>query len=368
LFALEAPVAVDPRWTGRTGFDPALTLVTRDPIEQRIRYELTSSTDYRVGLNETPGSLLNWLQLPAGSNPRTQALAARWRAEGRSDADHVARALRLFREQPFRYTLRPPLLGRDPVDEFLFESRAGFCEHFTSAFVVLMRGLGIPARVVTGYQGGERNTIDDYWIVRQSDAHAWAEVWLADRGWVRVDPTAAVAPERIERGSARSAAAAGRTGTADDASPWRRIALRLDAITNAWNQWVLSYDDERQRSLFESLGLDLADWREAAALLAALSMLVIGGCALLTLHPKQPKDPVERAWTDFCDKLAACGVPRERHETAWQFHERSRRLLDADSAAQARRIVAQYNTLRYGRQPSSADVRHLRQSVRRFQP
>lgn len=369
LFALEAPLDIDPRWASRSSIDSAFTLVARDEIGERIRYEMVSSTAYRLGANETPASLRNWLRLPPGSSPRTLALAAQWRAEALAPAELLERALRLFREQPFRYTLRPPLLDREPVDEFLFDTRAGFCEHFASAFVVLMRALDIPARVVTGYQGGERNTLDDYWIVRQSDAHAWTEVWLAGRGWLRVDPTAAVAPERIERGAARQVGAiADRFDAGNASSLWHRLSLRLDGITHGWNQWVLSYDDNRQRGLFGAFGLDFADWRELAGLFAALSMLVIGGCALLTLHPKPPKDPVERAWCRFCDKLAASGVPREPHETAWQFHERSRRFLDADSTAQARRIVMLYNELRYGGRNSSTDVRHLRQSVARFQP
>src|SRR5690606_17639523 len=178
LFALEAPVWIDPAWASRSAIDDAFTLVAREEIGRRVRYDVVSSTDYLPGPNETPSSLRNWLQLPPRSNPRTLALAARWRADGLEPAAMVDRALRMFAEQPFRYTLRPPLLDQDPVDGFLFDTRAGFCEHFASAFVVLMRAVGIPARVVTGYQGGERNEHDDYWIVRQSDAHAWTEVWL----------------------------------------------------------------------------------------------------------------------------------------------------------------------------------------------
>ena len=369
LFALEAAIDIDPRWASRSSVDDAFTLMARNEIGQRIRYEMASSTDYRLGADETPSSLRNWLQLPRGSSPRTLALAARWAAEGLSPAALVDRALRMFAEQPFHYTLRPPLLDQEPVDEFLFDTRAGFCEHFASAFVVLMRALDVPARVVTGYQGGALNSVDDYWIVRQSDAHAWAEVWLAGRGWLRVDPTGAVAPERIERGAPRNMGAiADRFDAGLESSLWHSLSMRIDAIAHGWNQWVLSYDDQRQRGLFGALGVDFGDWRELAGLFAGLSMLVIGACALLTLHPKAPKDPVERAWAEFCDKLAACGIPREQHETAWQFHERSRRLLDAESIGQARRIVTLYNELRYGGRNDPADVRHLRQSVARFQP
>ena len=369
LFVLEAPVWIDPAWASRSAIDDAFTLVAREEIGRRVRYDVVSSTDYLLGPNETPSSLRNWLQLPPRSNPRTLALAARWRADGLEPAAMVDRALRMFAEQPFRYTLRPPLLDQDPVDGFLFDTRAGFCEHFASAFVVLMRAVGIPARVVTGYQGGERNEHDDYWIVRQSDAHAWTEVWLGGRGWLRVDPTGAVAPERIERGAPRNMGAiAEGFATGDGPSLWHRLRLRIDGIAHGWNQWVLNYDDQRQRGLLGALGIDFGDWREIAGVFAALSMVVIGGCALLTLHPKLPADPVERAWSEFCGKLASCGIAREPHETAWQFHERSSRLLDAASAAQARRIVRLYNELRYGGRDGKADVRHLRQSVARFSP
>ena len=140
------------------------------------------------------------LELSPGAHPRARELALQWRAALKNDSQLVNKALRYFRTQPFFYTLRPPLYLNDPVDEFLFESRRGFCEHYAAAFTVLMRAAGIPARIVTGYQGGDINPLGDYLIVRQRDAHAWSEVWLANRGWVRVDPTAAVSPQRIEQG------------------------------------------------------------------------------------------------------------------------------------------------------------------------
>jgi transglutaminase-like putative cysteine protease len=173
-----------------------------------------------VRISLSPISTATPAKAAFGSPPRWRSptCAARWRAEELDEGRLVQRALAMFRDHGFTYTLSPPLLEDDTVDGFLFGTRAGFCEHFSSAFVVLMRALDIPARVVTGYQGGQHNPAEDYWIVRQSDAHAWAEVWLGDRGWVRVDPTGAVAPERILRGAADSGAlsgaAAGATGLA----------------------------------------------------------------------------------------------------------------------------------------------------------
>src|SRR5690606_14137748 len=140
-------------------------------------------------------------RLPPEVNPRTRQLALRLRGAAASERDYIEAVLAMFTQQPFFYTLTPPKLDRNAVDDFLFNTRSGFCEHYASAFAVLMPAACIRARGVTGYQGGEYNRMGEYWIVRQSDAHAWTEVWLEERGWTRVDPTAAVAPERIERGS-----------------------------------------------------------------------------------------------------------------------------------------------------------------------
>jgi protein-glutamine gamma-glutamyltransferase len=346
-----------------------MQLLTREPIISRVRYEVDSRLEYRFGMNETPTTLRNWLGLPAGFNPKTLALAARWHDQETDPGRLVERAMRLFHEEPFRYTLSPPVLGRHSTDDFLFDTRAGFCEHFSSAFVVLMRALDIPARVVTGYQGGEANPVDAYWIVRQADAHAWAEVWLAGKGWVRVDPVTAIAPDRIERGSrarrssTRDLAGAGGIGVFEH---WR---LNLDALTNSWNQWVLSYDSTRQRRLISALGFAFDDWHDMAGLLAAVLTLLIGAAALLTLHPRLPKDPIERWYREFCDRLASVGLIRSRHETAGRYLERIGLGLDADQMQQAQRIVSLYNRLRYGTATAQAtDVQDLRAMVKSFKP
>lgn len=421
LFALEAPVRAEQLPNGGALLMPDMLLMAREPVSARLRYRLESQPDYRFGLNETPQSLANWLRLPPGFNPKTRALAEQWLAEaqrGRADDPaataatarmqagsteakattdaaatdpryapggepdrmpppaapdrnerFVRRALAMFGAEPFRYTLQPPLLGRDSVDDFLFGTRAGFCEHYASALVVLMRALQIPARVVTGYQGGERNPVDGYWTVRQSDAHAWAEVWLAGRGWVRVDPTAAIAPHRIERGSRAFLRTAQSSGTALHSTLLERIGFNLDALSNAWNQWVLSYDQGRQRKLLERLGLSI-DWRSLVGLLAAGLALVIGGLALLTLHPRRPRDPVERCYAEFCQRLATAGVVRAPHETAQRLLRRAERELEGEPLERARSIVSLYNLLRYGGEtPERAQrVRHLRTLVHSFKP
>lgn len=365
LFALDAPVAADQMPAGVPLLRPDMQLIARDPVRERMRYRLSSRLDYRLGLNETAVTLRNWLELPPGFNPRTLEMATRWRAEEGDEARLIARALALFSEQPFRYTMRPPLLGRDSADDFLFKTRAGFCEHYASAFTVLMRALDIPARVVTGYQGAENNPVDGFWLVRQADAHAWAEVWLTDRGWVRVDPTAAVAPARIERGS-RALRPQG-----DSTGPLllSQVRFNLDALTNAWNQWVLSYDRTRQLQLLKTLGLNLDNWQELAGVLAGGLFLMIGAIALVTLHPRRPRDPVQRWYGEFCQRLAQAGLVREPHETALQLLARAEPLLEAEPLRQARAIVRRVNRLRYAGEAAPAkDVADLRARVIAFKP
>ena len=370
LFALEAPARVDPLPGGPALLTPEMQLLARERITERTRYRVESTLDYRLGLDETPAALHAWLDLPQGFNPRTLELAARWRAQDGDAARLAERVLRMFRERAFRYTTKPPLLGRDSVDDFLFGSQAGFCEHYASAFVVLMRAAGVPARVVTGYHGGELNPVDGFWLVRQADAHAWSEIWLASRGWVRVDPTSAVAPERIERGSRALRHAARDAGLGLELPLLDGLRFNLDALSNAWNQWVLSYDRKRQQQLLSSLGLAFDDWRDLVGLLAAGLALLLGGVALLTLHPRKPRDPIERCYAEFCQRMAAAGVVREPHETSNHLLSRAERLLDAAAFRRARRIVALYNALRYGGADAAQgrSVRHLRTMIQSFKP
>ncbi|MGR8920194.1 MAG: transglutaminase family protein, partial [Gammaproteobacteria bacterium] len=261
-------------------------LVAGKKVRRRVSYELSSVADYRIrelGERERQKALA----LPPGWHPRARALAAEWRAEAASEDALVERALEFYRDNEFYYSLTPPRLPDDSVDDFLFGTREGFCEHFASSFVVLMRAAGIPARVVTGYQGGEYNSVADYMIVRQRDAHAWAEVYHEERGWVRVDPTAAVAPERVSLGidtamprRSTLAAIAG-VGVAGDF--WTRLRDSLDAITYGWNQWVLGYSPQQQQRLLEDVGLedwDYGDLAIALTLALATAVLVLAGLML----------------------------------------------------------------------------------------
>lgn len=200
LMLLETPGA-PPKIEGMsTTLNLELEPSTDQPITNRIRYDAQSYIGARVFPDMPAEQLQQWLELPYGFDPATISFARQLRRSTTDDIQRINAVLRYFRDESFRYTLHPPALGRNATDEFLFATRAGFCEHYLSAFVVLMRAMGIPARVINGYQGGEINPVDGFMTLRQSDAHAWAEVWLPGQGWLRVDPTSAVAPERVERG------------------------------------------------------------------------------------------------------------------------------------------------------------------------
>ncbi len=368
LLALDLPVQISMRALYTVDFQ----WLSYGPVRERIRYEATSWPHYHTGTLE-PQLRKAALQLPGLVSPRVQALVKDWRT--RADSDHavVQQALDYFNTQPFVYTLRPPRLGDDPVDEFLFGTRRGFCEHYAAAFVVLMRSSGIPARVVTGYQGGEYNPVGDYWLIRQADAHAWAEVWLPDAGWLRVDPTAAVAPERIEHAldlDLQESGAPARFRLAETgllAHSWRRLQFAVDAVNNNWNQWVLSYGPQRQLELLAALGFKQASWREMA-----LSLLLLTGTCLLAValwmlvKTPGPSDPVLQAWQRFCQRLARLGVRRAPSEGP---RDLARRAMAAhpELGAQVRSITDLYIRLRYGRSSQDSHaVRQLQQRVRRF--
>lgn len=301
------------------------------------------------------------LRLPDGYNPRTVALAQQWRAQaGGNDSAIVRRALGWIRAD-FAYTLDTPLLGRNSVDEFLFEQKAGFCEHFSSSFVVLMRAAGIPARVVTGYVGGYRNPIGDYWVVRRSDAHAWAEVWLQGRGWVRVDPTAAVAPERIY-------------DTLADRAPGIFGGLGLNPVWNAgdwlrrgWNDFVLGFDAARQERMLRPLGIDKLGTRELVALFSLIAALALGWMAWLLAHSERERDPLLRAWRRLGARYARHGLEREPHEPADAWAERVARHRPQDSGA-LRGLTRRFADSRYAVAQNDRNGRDLLRALRAYRP
>ena len=364
LFALETPERLPQRaWLTGDG-----QMISFAPVRTRLRYEMTSRAGARFADEERPGALRRALRLPAQFNPRARALAESWRRDARSGEQIVAMALRHLREGGYEYTLQPPLLGRDSVDEFLFSTRAGFCEHFSSAFVFLMRAAGVPARVVTGYQGGELNPVDAHLIVRQADAHAWAEVYLPDAGWVRVDPTAAVTPMRLDGGLANAIPQAGqlplllRSGIPE----WLRNARNnWEALANQWNLRVLGYNTERQREFLNRLGMSDADWKDLAAALLTSVALVLALLIAWSLRRLGRPDAVQNAWIAFCAKLTRRGIERLPQEGPRDFAARAaKRLPDEHVAIES--VSALYIALRYGPAAAPGEISRLRRLVRAF--
>lgn len=363
LYALDVPIDMPSVAGQRVTRSTTFELLTALPVTERLRYAAASWTTARLQATAAADDIDEALQRPVGFNPATTEFAHQLLQQSSDSNTLIGLVLQYFRREPFRYTLEPPLLGRDSVDEFLFTTRAGFCEHYAGAFVFLMRELGIPARVVTGYQGGAINTVDGYLEVRQSDAHAWAEVWLEQRGWVRVDPTAAVAPERIERKvglRAPRGMLGGLIGFTSGNATWLPLLRgNLDALANSWNQWVLGYSPTRQQSLIGSLGLGNVDW-------VMLTLLMFGGgtaVMALTMIPllgrRAPMAPIDRLYLRFCRRLARHGVVRALNEGPRSLRERIARdstLAPAKKLA-AGRFLAQYEALQYGTvSPSAGNI------------
>jgi transglutaminase-like putative cysteine protease len=310
-------------------------------------------------------------RLPRGSNPRTVEFARRLRAEHPAESDFIAAVLAKFRTEEFFYTLTPPPLGADSTDDFLFETRRGFCGHYASAFAVLMRAAGIPARVVTGYLGGSYNPYADRWVVRQSDAHAWTEVWIEGRGWLRVDPTAAIAPARVDRSVREAQNAAGAFGFESAGRlPWiADLRLRMDALRELWRARILQYDQDSQQTVLAHLMIPEPDSRKLIIVLAGALSLVL---AWLTWQVRgelraRPRDPLSRSYARLCAKLAARGLPRQPHEGAETYAARiTQSRPELGLAVQS--LCRQYNELRYGAGHSSGDAARFAAAVRAFRP
>lgn len=356
LFALELPTAVPQLSNNPTGITHDLQLLTTSPVSERIRYDVESILDFSVQPHASQLSLRDWLELPPSFNPTTLAFAASLRTQHNTDTKLVAAVLQFFREKNFRYTLEPPLLGKHAVDDFLFATQAGFCEHYASSFVVLMRALDIPARVVTGYQGGEINPVDGYMTVRQSDAHAWAEVWLDQRGWVRIDPTAAVAPERVAQNLARTLPRAGIGGLLGldlEKSAWiSSLRGNWNAASNAWNQWVLNYSPDRQKRLMQALGFQDADWRTLIVLMLVIGSIVMAIVAIILLLNRTIINPLDALYQTFCQQMKKRNLPRARHEGPRDYCQRltaTDSVLPAHKKAAVERFLQLYEILQYGR-------------------
>ena len=299
---------------------PDLQWQTDRVVTERVRFAARAWPRFEAGLALDDDERTEALYLPAGFNPRTAAWAAEFRRQqGLQGADAAALSAAVLghiREAGFSYTLAPGFYGRDGIDEFWLDRRAGFCEHFATAFVVVMRSLGVPARVVTGYQGAERSPLDGYYVVRQSHAHAWAEVWQPRRGWQRVDPTAAVAPERVASSRNLEPQPGLVVGALRTVSPELLLQLRAswEAVNNHWNQWVLNYSRAQQFDLLQRLGFESPDWQTLGLIVVCLLVTVALGGAAWALWDRHRQDPWQRLQGQIRDALAPLGVMARPHD------------------------------------------------------
>jgi protein-glutamine gamma-glutamyltransferase len=372
IFVLDWPSA----WSApRAVLNSDYMLVQPTPISQPI--DVTAVSYPRVKSAQPLSSGMRWRdsRLPPGRNPRTLQLARAMRSEHPDDMDYVHAVLDMFSQQEFFYTLTPPRLAENSVDEFLFDTKRGFCGHYASAFATLMRAAGIPARVVTGYQGGTYNRFAGYWILRQSNAHAWDEIWIEGRGWVRIDPTSAVAPQRVEPGLSDLSGAQDRFASRWQGLPWLAdVRLRFDALRQLWRDRILRYDEGTQLKLMEFLRIPEPDSQKLVLLMAAALMLAFGW---LTWQIRRemvpaPKNPVVRSFRRLCRKLAAAGLPRLEHEGAETYAVRVARERP-DLGAEVASLCRQYSALRYGgtgAERSGADLAaaQFAAAVRAFRP
>lgn len=372
LFALDAATSQ----THDVGYSRDHRLVKRTPVVQTFSYEAVSYPRHRLD-----PQLPDWLarlntQLPEQGNPRTRALVKQLFAQAGSDAAYADLLMAWFRDNGLVYTLRPPLLSGDRIDALLFETRRGFCSHFAGAFVYMMRLAGIPARIVAGYQGGEVNALGNYLLVHQFDAHAWAEVWFADKGWVRFDPTAMVSPTRRLEGLEQAVEEEG-SFLADSvfsaaryrSMPWvGSLRMAFDYINYRWHRSVLGYNAKyQQRLLSEWFGnLSLGRW----ILILSIGVgAVLGGVALSMLWrtraPKRHK--LDQLYRRFCRKMAHRGLAREPGEAAQNYQLR----LSArwpDQAAQLQAVTELYLRLRFAPQTAheTTQVRELARRIRQL--
>jgi transglutaminase-like putative cysteine protease len=347
LFALDMPDKLSIPFL----ITPDFQLLSDKQVNSRLRYHADSFLSYRANADELPRQLQRALALPRGLNPQAQQLAESWRKQHpHDDAAIVREVLHHFNQGGFVYTLEPPLLGTNGIDEFLFQTKQGFCEHYAGSFVYLMRAAGVPARVVTGYQGGEYNALGDYYILRQADAHAWAEVWLGERGWTRIDPTATIAPARIESGL--FAAVEDTTilpFMLRDPPPWLRdLRSNWDAMANQWNQWVLGYNTETQFAFLTRLGMEDISWQKMALNMLAGIFTLVGIFTLLMLRRLvvRQTDPVQAVWLKLGRRLEKAGLPRKAHEGPQDYAARvgsaHPQLAEAMSDLAARYVALRY--------------------------
>jgi transglutaminase-like putative cysteine protease len=369
LFALDQPVS-DVRGAY---YLPGNVLQSRRAVTSRFRYEVVSRPENRE--TSLPADQRNEaLRLPSHIAPRVRALVASWKAGGADPKSIIDTARHYFRREHFAYTLTPGKYSDEHgLEDFLFERRQGFCEHYAATFATLMRLAGIPSRIVIGYHGGEFNSMGKYLIVRQADSHAWCEVWLKDVGWLRVDPTEMIAPDRMSSSLASyletqaaqtdpSAAQRSLTATGWHAM-MHDMQLAWDSVNYQWDLRVLNFDEEAQRGFLFALGLGTTSWMEIAVWSLVFVATFLAALSLWMRRPPAAIDKISRGYARFCAALARAGLARNPTEGPRDFSTRAAERFP-DQAALIERITALYVELRYGAgstspQPFLSAVRRL---------
>lgn len=369
LFALEMPGSIP----DNAHLTQDMQLLQNYPVNNVTRYKMRSYLGYRLDANQIVNRR-DYLQVPANIAPRTRRFVKNLRKKHVRDESFINAVLNYFREQNFIYTRHPPTLNGDSLDTFLFQSRRGYCVHYASAFAVMMRLAGIPARIISGYQGGEMNPLSDYMIVRQSDAHAWVELWLAGKGWLRIDPTSVIPASRVEDTEGRlgrkdaESTRAFKSGQRWFSHRLQTMGFAWDALNNYWNDWIVGYNDRRQKSLLSKLGADKLSLYHLALLLAAaftISILIVALFVFRRNH--RTLSPVNRAYIQFCRKLARCGFVRRPEESAQNYSLRiSEQRPDLQSRVDT--ISRLYNHLRYAKTPSPRLVLQFKKRIKHFHP
>ena len=371
LFALDLPVIADPVATILDDH----TLVAHRPIQRRFHYRVASRLDDPQDIAVSPGDV--YLQLPPSRNPRAKALGAQWARERVAPEAVVAAALAFFRENDFAYTLRPDRLGVDVVDDFLFLSRNGFCEHYASAFTVLMRAAGVPTRMVGGYQGGRWNALGEFLTVRHSDAHVWCEVWLVEKGWTRVDPTFSVAPNRIDSGIERALATADlpsflSSDSGNLLSRWtENFHATWEAVNTRWNLWFMGFSAENQIALLKRLGISMGR-RGGWLLLIGMVPLSLAVMLLLSRRRSNARthaslDEAHIIYGRFLKKMARINLPKAPHQGPLDYARSVKQhhpLLKPD----VDEIAGRYISLRYAGDNRVTALDEFRRCVRRLKP
>lgn len=372
LFTLDYPASFVKGYTLMDDY----TLRSREKIATKIRYDASSFLRDHTGPEDT----VDWLSraLPTSVNPRARDLAASLHTGHVSTQGFVDSVLAYFNTNPYYYSLSASPYVSDYIDDFLFRSRKGYCEHYASAFVFMMRSEGVPARVVGGYYGGEVNPYADYVIVRQAFAHAWAEVWMEGQGWVRVDPTTAIPQDRVEvepLGTARGGAdntLAAQKGNGFFSLWAGKAVLAWDAVSYIWYARILGYSSEDQKSFLQRFGLSVSSvggWLKVFAIGAILVSLLVGAYYFRqSAKDRKKKDPVQAMYQLFLKKLARVGIEHAHHEGPRYFAEKAVAQRN-DLVKDILGISRIYIMIRYGGHDKDRElIKAFSHQVRHFRP